>query len=56
MPNRAEAEGDEVTVGDLQNKVPSKVGGGGSDRTLRRSSQLFWPTEMKYLGMSSIEF
>ncbi|KAG1334346.1 hypothetical protein COCNU_03G004650 [Cocos nucifera] len=54
--DRAGAGGDEVAAGDLQNKVPSRVGGGGSGRTLRRSSQLFWPIEMECSGESSAEF
>ena len=55
MPDRAGAE-DEVAAGDLQNKIPFRVGGGGSDRTLRRSSQLFWPTETECSNESSTEF
>ena len=46
-------EEDEVAIGDLQNKVPFGVGGGSSGRTLQRSSQLFWPTEMECSRMES---
>ena len=38
----------------LQNKVPSGASGGGSGRTLQRSSQL-WPTGMECSRMSSAE-
>ena len=56
MPNRVGVKEDEVAIDDLQNKVSSEVDRGGSGRTLQRSSQLFWPTDMECSGMSSIEF
>ena len=54
--DRAGVEKEEVTVGDLQNKVPPKVGGGGFGKILRQSSQLFWPIRMECLGKSAIKF
>ena len=54
--DRAGVKEDEVAIGDLQNKVPSEVDGGGSNGILRRSSQLFWPTEMECSDKSSAEF
>ena len=55
MPNRTGVEEDEVAVGDLQNKISSGVGGGGSNKILRQSSQLFWPIEMEYSGKKVAE-
>ena len=56
MSEYARVEEEETAVSDLQNKVSSGVGGGGSDRILRRSSQLFWPIEMECLEKSSKKF
>ena len=39
---------DKAATGDLQYKSRPEPQVGGSDKTLRRSSQLFWPTKMEY--------